>query len=643
MKVNNVKKNETNKFVGWFTNALDILKVDQESGWPDRFGLAIKKSLAKQKNNSISALSLFTGAGGLDIGLHDVGYQSQEMIEIEKNFVDSLSENTKPGDAFQDSVPRCIDIRNYTPPANMKVDFITGGPPCQSFSSAGRRASGVMGTDDPRGMLFAEYVRVLKKLNPKGFLFENVYGITAAQKGEAWKAIQLAFEEAGYKLFFRVLDAADYGVPQHRERLFIVGLKTGSFKFPYPTHGPDSQDGRPHYSAGIAVKDALVDEEYKIVKGRYGYLLNSIPPGLNYSYYTKKLGYPNPIFAWRSKFSDFLYKADPTFPVRAIKAQGGQYTGPLSWENRYFTVNELKRLQTFPDSFKLRGGRQVAIHQIGNSIPPQIARILGLAILDQVFGVKFPFRIDYMPDDFQLTFKNQKKLKTAYYTKKAKESNERNPEKKIVHQTNIKEEIRRYIGKRFEWSSVPKEGYASIDLIKTLKDETLTISVKGRKRRKFTISIIPNADSDWHIPYKKIILISEGCEKKHITMLWKALEEHVKQNFGVADLVQLFGYYQYKSTVKMFFYYNNSDDRSFWDFMRSVIEVSGSSEINLKKPTLLEFGTDSDIVRNLKTLKELGFEVRNKNTNPQIEEGVYLVPYSFPTLTKDSVQLSKKL
>lgn len=194
-----------------------------------------------------------------------------------------------------------------------------------------------------------------------GFLFENVYGIIGAQKGEAWKEILKSFSEVGYRLYYRIVDAADYGVPQHRERLIIVGLKEGKFQFPRPTHGPDSIDDEPFYNAETAVMGvALTEEENKSgIGGRYGALLDDIPPGLNYSFYTEEMGHPTPIFAWRSKFSDFLYKADPNQPVRTIKASGGAYTGSFHWENRFFAYSEYKRLQTFPDDYKCKEGLDV--------------------------------------------------------------------------------------------------------------------------------------------------------------------------------------------------------------------------------------------------------------------------------------------
>lgn len=251
------------------------------------------------------------------------------------------------------------------------------------------------GTQDARGILFREYVRLLEKISPAGFLFENVYGIMGAQGGKAWKEISESFSNAGYQLFYRIVDAADYGVPQHRERLLIVGLKEGKFKFPRPTHGPDSPDGAPFYNAETAVTgvELTPDERKTGIGGKYGALLDNIPPGLNYSFYTEKMGHPTPIFAWRSKFSDFLYKADPNTPVRTIKAQGGAYTGPLHWENRPFACSEYKRLQTFPDDYEISGTKQTAVKQIGNSVPPQLARIMSIAIRQQVFKTKFPFKL----------------------------------------------------------------------------------------------------------------------------------------------------------------------------------------------------------------------------------------------------------
>src|SRR5690606_25256292 len=141
------------------------------------------------------------------------------------------------------------------------------------FSAAGRRAAGVPGINAPRGALLQEDVRVLEHLQPTAFLFENVYGITGAQGGTAWEAIQAAFREVGYRTYHRILDAADYGVPQHRERLFIVGTRDADFRFPRPTHGPDSLDGFPFYAAGEAVEGADTSDVTPGIGGHHGHLL----------------------------------------------------------------------------------------------------------------------------------------------------------------------------------------------------------------------------------------------------------------------------------------------------------------------------------------------------------------------------------
>jgi DNA (cytosine-5)-methyltransferase 1 len=316
------------------------------SGWPDIFGGNIRFLLSN--TNYVNTISLFSGAGGLDIGFTDAGFNIIESVELEKIFCDTLIANQNERIVNEKQNIICNDIKFYNPTNINNVDFIIGGPPCQTFSAAGRRANGVLGITDSRGVLFTEYIRIVELLKPKGFLFENVYGIIGAEKGIPWQKITSDFKNIGYNLFYRILDAADYGVPQHRERLFIIGLLDNEFKFPYPTHGPDSVDKSNYYTAKLAIESLQSINNLNFgLNGRYGSLLDNIPPGLNYSFYTEEMGHPNPIFSWRSKFSDFLYKADPDSPVRTIKAQGGQYTGPFHWDNRRFTIDEYKRLQLF--------------------------------------------------------------------------------------------------------------------------------------------------------------------------------------------------------------------------------------------------------------------------------------------------------
>ncbi len=191
--------------VKWFREMLAALGISYGQAWPDQFGLSLRKWLLEHGHCPIKTLSLFSGGGGLDIAFHNAGFDIVQMVELEAKYVRTLEKNSMLGRWLENSNPICIDIRKFFPKPDLKVDFLIGGPPCQTFSAAGRRAAGVSGTNDPRGTLFQEYVRLLKTLQPKGFLFENVYGITGANQGKAWQDIQNAFQKAGYKIYFRVL------------------------------------------------------------------------------------------------------------------------------------------------------------------------------------------------------------------------------------------------------------------------------------------------------------------------------------------------------------------------------------------------------------------------------------------------------
>lgn len=611
-------------------------------GWPDKFGEALYKYLAEHQCEKIRTLSLFSGAGGLDIGFHDLGFEIIESVEIEQKFCNTLFLNSGEGKKFSSSKPNCVDIREYSGDNLGKIDFIIGGPPCQTFSAAGRRQGGVLGTTDARGVLFREYVRLLEKLQPKGFLFENVYGIIGAQNGEPWREIKQSFSEVGYKLHYRILDAADYGVPQHRERLIIVGLKEGNFDFPRPTHGCDSVNGEPFYSAGCAVSGlTLTDDERRTgIGGRFGALINDIPPGLNYSFYTKELGHPHPIFAWRSKFSDFMYKADPETPVRTIKAQGGQYTGPLHWDTRYFALSEFKRLQTFPDDYEISGVKQVAVHQIGNSVPPQLARMMALAIRIQVFGTTFPFHMEFIPEKVELSFRKKKRELTKLYQQKAKEAIMRLYPNEVEVKTENKD-FYLTLNKRFKYIASESEGDYKVNLEwnKTFLNITVTPTQKSDIANNSTISIRPK--TSWNVPVKEVFLTVKSSNWMAVTAAWKVFDRTLIETKLKADLVQLNGYYQYESLI-------NCEMKSSVLGNQNIMSPIISGAIVSREMTTEEFAKSvnipcSEVMRYAKWLRSLGYEVRNNHTNPQIPEGVWLIPYKFPTLLPESVQLNKTL
>ena len=639
----------------WFQDILAILKVSQEPAWTDNFGKSLRQWLMQQGLTPIKTLSLFSGGGGLDIAFHDAGFEIIQMVELEAKYVQTLQRNSLPEKWLEGSEAVCIDIRDYLPESHLTVDFIIGGPPCQTFSAAGRRAAGVSGTTDARGTLFQEYVRILNVLKPKGFLFENVYGITGANGGEAWQEIQKAFREVGYNIYFRILDAADYGVPQHRERLFIVGLKEGEYLFPYPTHGPDSLNKNSYYSAGEAVEGANISEVEIGLGGRFGHLLEHIPPGLNYSFYTEEMGYPNPIFSWRSKFSDFLYKADPRNPVRTIKAKGGQYTGPFSWENRKFSIAELKRLQTIPDDYELIGNRQISIEQIGNSVPPQLGRILALSILEQVIKFELPFSISYLPENKKLGFRQRKRKLTEIYSQKAKSAIiDLHQAGKILSIPHFKYEEKgkmiRFLSADFSWTTKQtSEGvkiYISYDLNDSCWLFTADINDNCEEEYQFVIDVNPSCGHDeWVLGTCSVKLCAKALDTQLYTSLWKAFEEKLTEATGKADLVQLSGYYQYNARISgIITFHPQLKVKPLWRVIQCVTRCIGTAAQLSTTELADRWGVKAeDVFSYLQSLRAMGYEVRNHNTNPQIPKGEYLIPYAFPTLNPKSVQLRKSL
>lgn len=627
--------------IGRICHALNV--SPHEPGWPDKFGQALFHYIEDSHLPKIRTLSLFSGAGGLDIGFHDLGFEIVESVEIESKFCKTLELNSGKGKLFQSSKVNCIDIREYAGDHLGNIDFIIGGPPCQTFSAAGRRASGVLGTTDARGVLFREYVRLLKKLQPKGFLFENVYGIVGAQNGEAWKEIQKSFSDVGYKLYFRILDAADYGVPQHRERLIIVGLKDGDFSFPRPTHGPDSVNGEPFYNAGLAVKGlTLTDDEKKTgITGRFGDLLKDIPPGLNYSFYTKELGNPHPIFSWRSKFSDFMYKADPDMPVRTIKAQGGQYTGPLHWDTRYFALSEYKRLQTFPDDYLLSGSKGVAVQQIGNSVPPQLARMMALAIRMQVFNTPFPFALSWLSPYETLSFRSRKRDLTAYYRKKAHEAIAARQARK-EDRPQLKDKTYFFdMSKTFDKHINGLEGRWKVQIAwGNMLSITVTPTHETEQVGKtVVVDIFPQ--KEWTLPVDAIRLVVHSDDWFAVSAAWKVLDVELPSYHLKADLVQLNGYYQYESQIQCKL--TQADIPGV-----SIMQTIYSGKVVSKNLSIQEFSgiwhvSEPEVMAEAQKLRNLGYEVRNRHTNPQMPEGTLLIPYKFPTLRPESVQLHKTL
>lgn len=336
------------------------------------------------------AISLFSGAGGLDLGVEAAGFHVAAAVELDGDAADTMEKNFT---GLERSVIRRnimeLPTRELLRAAGLRrgarPDLLVGGPPCTPFSKSGFWLEWKRDGLDPDASLLQAYTRVLAEARPRAFILENVYALTYRNRASspAFERLLREIDAAGYQFRWGVLNAADYGVPQLRPRLFIVGVPRRSRlpELPEPTHsGPWERRtrvdlARVHVTTGEALAGLVTTpEREEVVRGQYGHLLPGIPPGDNYLFYTAKRGHPKPSFDWRSRYWSFLLKLSPDRPSPTIQAQPGPNVGPFHWENRRLRVPELRRLFTFPDEFEFVGRRSSVQAQIGNAVPPLLAQ-----------------------------------------------------------------------------------------------------------------------------------------------------------------------------------------------------------------------------------------------------------------------------
>ncbi len=342
------------------------------------------------------AVSLFSGAGGLDLGAEAAGYTVSAAVErdrdatltMEKNF-SHLRAPVIRKDILD--VPTKDILRAAGLKGRARPDLLIGGPPCTPFSKSGFWLEWKRAGLDPDASLLQAYTRVLAEAKPRAFVLENVYALTYNNRASrpAYERLLKEISEAGYDYRAKVLNAADYGVPQARPRLFVIGVPKGSPlpEHPEATHGSSwerrhtGQADRPYVTTSEALDGLITDPEpEETLRGQYAHLLAGVPAGQNYLHYTEQRGHPDPLFAWRSRYWSFLLKLHPDKPSPTVQAQPGPNIGPFHWDNRRLRVPELKKLFTFPDTFDLVGSRTSVQAQLGNSVPPMLAESVIAAV-----------------------------------------------------------------------------------------------------------------------------------------------------------------------------------------------------------------------------------------------------------------------
>lgn len=317
------------------------------------------------------ALSFFCGGGGLDLGIALAGFHVAFASDLEKTLCDTIEHN------FNDCCVQAEDISNLTfesisKRASVKeVDLIIGGPPCQAFSILGQRKS----FDDPRGQLVFEYIRIIKETKPKAFLFENVPGLMTLNGGKDWGQLLNSFaDETGYKIFPTMLNSADFGIPQIRKRIFVVGFRDSSveFQFPNQTHCDSSQksllDSECH--GWLPSKYALdhingaPNHDKRIHGDRVRSRYEKVPPGQR-----DKVDH-----------TDRIHPDRPSGTVLVGSRAGGGRPFIHPYEPRHITVREAARLQSFPDWYEFRSTGTWQYRAVGNAVPPVLAYHIGKAI-----------------------------------------------------------------------------------------------------------------------------------------------------------------------------------------------------------------------------------------------------------------------
>jgi DNA (cytosine-5)-methyltransferase 1 len=354
----------------------------------------------------LRAISLYTGVGGLDFGLEAAGIRTAAAVEMDSACCRTLRLNRK-WPVIEDDIH---DVSSERILAEAKLergeaDLLVGGPPCQPFSKSSYWVTGdSLRLDDPRSDTLSAYLRVLRDTQPKAFLLENVYGLAYKGKSEGLDLLVRGIREinkktkSNYSVSCSVLNTADYGVPQTRERVFLVGSRDGAtFNFPPATHiAPEERrlldtGLEPHRTAWDALADVFpnLGEPGLEVGGRWGALLPSIPEGQNYLWHTPRGGGKS-LFGWRTRYWSFLLKLAKNRPSWTIQAQPGPYIGPFHWTNRRLTTHEMCRLQTFPDGLKFESSRNEVQRMLGNAVPSLMAEILAREIRKQL--LKAPAR-----------------------------------------------------------------------------------------------------------------------------------------------------------------------------------------------------------------------------------------------------------
>lgn len=377
-------------------------------------------------SDHFKAIELFSGAGGLALGVSKAGFKHEAVVEFNRNACQTIRLNKNHPDV-NDWALHEMDVREFCYSQLGRVDLVSGGPPCQPFSLGGRHR----GQNDNRDM-FPEAIRAVRETRPKAILIENVKGLlresfadyfefitlqltypeVGRTEGEDWKSHLTRLEKhhtkggargLTYNVVYRLVNAADYGVPQKRERVVIVGIRSDlglEFSFPEPTHSQEALVWEQCITGDYWERHGIARKNRPEVTPRIASIANKlngllIPPETQ-SWRTVRdafVGLPHPAAPGASAFSNHVFyggaRAYPGHtgsefdqPAKTLKAGDHGVPGgenmlvDVDGSLRYFSVRESARLQTFPDDYEFWGRWTIAMKQLGNAVPVQLAQVM---------------------------------------------------------------------------------------------------------------------------------------------------------------------------------------------------------------------------------------------------------------------------
>ena len=334
-------------------------------------------------------IDLFCGCGGLSKGFEMAGFNTVLAIDFWKDAVETFNNNHKNKVAICDDVSKISNdfLDDFT--KKNKITGIVGGPPCQGYSTVGKRD-----INDDRNYLYLQYCRIVEKVKPEFFVLENVKGLLTLNNGKFKEDIVERFTKLGYIVDYKILNSADYGVPQNRNRVFFVGIKNKKFKFP--------KEKLKKVTTYEAISDLTSYEDKYTTSAQTSYQKNM--RGNNkqlknneLTVHTEKTIDVISKIPDGGKITDLpkefweIRKYNKAFQRMNSKLQSNTIdTGHRNYfhysENRIPTVRESARIQSFPDNFIFYGSRTSQYKQVGNAVPPLLANAIAIEIMKQIGG-----------------------------------------------------------------------------------------------------------------------------------------------------------------------------------------------------------------------------------------------------------------